>query len=98
MNLIAVSESTPGAIGINMSTYVGFITAGLPGKVATLGSAAPSVVVIILISKMLDIFKGSPVVELDSLKDFVRLLQRLSQQQDSALRSLPFSMILTGLS
>ena len=51
MNLIAVSESTPGAIGINMSTYVGFITAGLPGAIlATLALAAPSVVVIILIS------------------------------------------------
>ena len=64
MNLIAVSESTPGAIGINMSTYVGFITAGLPGAIlATLALAVPSVVVIILISKMLDRFKGSPVVE-----------------------------------
>lgn len=64
MNLIAVSESTPGAIGINMSTYVGFITAGLPGAIlATLALAAPSVIVIILISKVLDKFKDSPVVQ-----------------------------------
>lgn len=64
MNLIAVSESTPGAIGINMSTYVGFITASIPGAIlATLALAAPSVIVIILISKVLDKFKDSPVVE-----------------------------------
>ena len=41
-NMLAVSESTPGAIGINMATYVGFETASLPGAViATLGLIAP---------------------------------------------------------
>ena len=30
-DMIAISESTPGAIGINMSTYAGFKTAGVPG-------------------------------------------------------------------
>lgn len=64
MNLIAVSESTPGAIGINMSTYVGFITKGpLGAVVATLSLAAPSVIVIILISKILNKFKDSAVVQ-----------------------------------
>ena len=64
LNLLAVSESTPGAIGINMSTYVGYITSGIPGAIlATLALAAPSVVVIILISRMLTKFKGNPVVE-----------------------------------
>lgn len=64
MNLIAVSESTPGAIGINMSTYVGYITAGLPGAIlATLALATPCVIVILIISKILDKFKDSPVVQ-----------------------------------
>ena len=64
MNLIAVSESTPGAIGINMSTYVGFLTAGVPGAIlATLALAFPSVVVIILVAKVLDKFKGSELVQ-----------------------------------
>ena len=37
-DMIAVSESTPGPIGVNMATYVGFTTAGIPGAVtATLG-------------------------------------------------------------
>ena len=40
-DMLAVSESTPGPIGVNMATYVGFITAGLPGAVvATLGLGA----------------------------------------------------------
>ena len=64
LNLLAVSESTPGPIGINMSTYVGFITAGVPGAVlASLALAAPSVIVILLVIRVLDKFKGSPVVE-----------------------------------
>ena len=41
-NMLAVSESTPGAIGINMSTYVGFEVASLPGGIiATLGLISP---------------------------------------------------------
>ena len=64
LNLLAVSESTPGPIGINMSTYVGFITSGIPGAViASLALAAPSVIVILLVIQVLDKFKGSPLVE-----------------------------------
>ena len=58
MNMLAVSESTPGPIGINMATYVGFTTAGIPGGiVATLGEVTPSIVVIILISLALEKWK-----------------------------------------
>lgn len=64
LNLLAVSESTPGPIGINMSTYVGFLTTGIPGAIiASLALAAPSVIVILVVIKVLDKFKGSPVVE-----------------------------------
>ena len=64
LNLLAVSESTPGPIGINMSTYVGFITAGIPGAIlASLALTAPSVIVILLVIQVLDKFKDSPVVE-----------------------------------
>lgn len=63
LNLIAISESTPGAIGINMSTYVGFLTAGVPGAIcATLALAAPSVVIIVLVAKCMQAFKNSPTV------------------------------------
>ena len=64
LNLLAVSESTPGPIGINMSTYVGFITAGVPGAViASLSLAAPCVIVILLVIQVLDKFKGNPLVD-----------------------------------
>ena len=64
LNLLAVSESTPGPIGINMSTYVGFITAGVPGAIlASLALTAPCVIVILLVIQVLDKFKGSPLVE-----------------------------------
>ena len=47
-DMIAVSESTPGAIGINMSTYAGYTTGGVPGGIlATLSLAAPSVIIIL---------------------------------------------------
>lgn len=64
LNLLAVSESTPGPIGINMSTYVGYITAGIPGAIiASLALAAPSIMVILLVIQVLDKFKDSPVVD-----------------------------------
>ena len=63
LNLLAVSESTPGPIGINMSTYVGFITAGIPGAIiASLSLTAPCILVILLVIKVLDKFKDSPLV------------------------------------
>lgn len=63
-DMIAISESTPGAIGINMSTYAGFRTAGLLGGiVASLALAFPSLVIILIIAKFLEKFRSSPYVE-----------------------------------
>ena len=63
-DMIAVSESTPGAIGINMSTYAGFRTAGVPGGIlASFGLALPSVVIILIIARFLHRFRESPLVE-----------------------------------
>lgn len=56
-DMIAVSESTPGPIGINMATYVGYITASIPGAViATLGIVTPSIIVILIIARFLRSF------------------------------------------
>lgn len=64
MDLIAISESTPGAIGINAATYAGYHAYGVVGGVvATLGLVAPSIIVIILVSKVLDKFKESTLVQ-----------------------------------
>ncbi len=63
MNMLAVSESTPGPIGINMATYVGFTVAGIPGAViATVGEVTPSIVVILIIAAMLKKFRDSKYV------------------------------------
>lgn len=58
--MIAVSESTPGPIGVNMATYVGFQTAGpLGALVATLGLITPSVIIILIIAGFLQKFRQS---------------------------------------
>ena len=62
-DMIAVSESTPGPIGINMATYVGNNTAGILGGVcATLGLMTPSIIVILLIAAVLKSFSQNRVV------------------------------------
>ena len=62
--MIAVSESTPGPIGVNMATYVGYQSAGIPGAVlATLGLITPSIIVIIIIAGFLQKFRQSKTVE-----------------------------------
>ena len=64
MNMIAISESTPGPIGINMATYVGFHTAGVAGSLAaTLGLVAPAILIILLIARFLQNFQQRPLVQ-----------------------------------
>ncbi|MBQ9951276.1 MAG: chromate transporter [Clostridia bacterium] len=63
-NMIAVSESTPGPIGVNMSTYVGFSHMGIPGALAaTLSLVLPSIVIILIIAKALDKYQKNPYVQ-----------------------------------
>ena len=72
-DMIAVSESTPGPIGVNMATYAGY-NAGLAdtgnilvsfvyGMISTLGLIAPSIIIILIVSTMLDKFKGNKIVD-----------------------------------
>lgn len=63
-DMIAISESTPGPMGVNMATYVGFTAAGVPGGVvATLGLIFPSVVIILVIAGFLQKFRQSKAVD-----------------------------------
>ena len=63
-DMIAVSESTPGPIGVNMATYVGWTTAGLPGGVlATLGLITPSFLVILLVARVLTAFRSNKTLD-----------------------------------
>ncbi len=70
-NMIAVGESTPGPIGVNMATYVGYISGmgeyGVPGAilgaiVATLGLITPSIIIIIIIAMALKNFRDNKYV------------------------------------
>ena len=67
-NMIAVGESTPGPIGVNMATYVGYVTGSQQGGVfyaivgsvtATLGLVTPSVIVILIIASILKSFRDN---------------------------------------
>ena len=56
-NMVAISESTPGPVGITMATYAGYNAAGVLGAiVATLALTAPAWIIIILIAKFLENF------------------------------------------
>lgn len=63
-DMIAISESTPGPMGVNMATYAGFASGGVfGGVVATLGLVFPSIVIILIIAGFLQRFRQSKVVD-----------------------------------
>lgn len=63
-DMIAISESTPGPLGINMSTFVGYKIFGLTGAIlAPLSLILPSVIVIVTVARVLDKFKNSIAVK-----------------------------------
>ncbi|MBP3284568.1 MAG: chromate transporter [Clostridia bacterium] len=63
-SMIAVSESSPGPLGINMATYTGFTINGIFGSLlATLGLITPSVIIILLIANLLTKYRANPYVE-----------------------------------
>ena len=54
-NMIAISESTPGPIGVNMATFAGFNAGGIGGGImATLSLVFPSVIIMIMVAKMMN--------------------------------------------
>ncbi len=64
LDMIAISESTPGPIGINAATFVGNTTAGvLGGLVSTLGVITPSVIIILIIAHYFTKFSEEPLVK-----------------------------------
>ena len=63
LNLVAISQSSPGVIAINASILVGYRIAGLPGAViSTIGTVLPPLIIITAISFFYDAFKSSIVV------------------------------------
>lgn len=63
-DMIAISESTPGPIGVNMATYVGYASHGIAGALsATLSLVFPSLVVIMIIAKAMDKYQKNPLIQ-----------------------------------
>lgn len=63
-DFIAVSESTPGPLAVNMATYVGAEIAGFAGALcATFGVVLPSFVIILIVAKSFDLFKSNKYVK-----------------------------------
>ena len=64
LDMLAISESTPGPIGVNMATYAGYGVSGVLGGIcATLALVLPSVIISLIISGFLEKFKGNSLVQ-----------------------------------
>ena len=60
VDMIAVAESTPGPIGVNMATFAGYKAAGIAGSIiSTFSLALPSLILVIIVAKILDKFKDN---------------------------------------
>lgn len=63
-DMIAISSITPGPVGVNVATFAGFTTAGAAGAfVATASVILPSLIIIIIISKLLEQFRHNKYVQ-----------------------------------
>ena len=89
-NIIAIAESSPGPIGVNAATYVGYLVCGIPGAVlATLGLVTPSVIIIILVAKAIKKYYDSHLVQ--------SLFRALRPAAIGLITVAGFSLLLTSL-
>ncbi len=89
-NIIAIAESTPGPIGVNAATYVGYLVSGIPGAIlATLGLVTPSVIIIILVAKAIKKYSDSYMVQ--------SLFKALRPAAIGLITAAGFSLLLTSL-
>lgn len=89
-NIIAIAESTPGPIGVNAATYVGYLVCGIPGAVvATIGLVTPSVIIIVLIAKAIKKYYNSYLVQ--------SLFKALRPAAIGLITAAGFSLLMTSL-
>ena len=89
-NIIAIAESTPGPIGVNAATYVGYLVCGIPGAIlATLGLVTPSVIIIIIVAKAIKKYSDSYLVQ--------SLFKALRPAAIGLITAAGFSLLLTSL-
>lgn len=63
-DMVAISESTPGPLGVNMATFAGYHAAGIPGAlVATFALTAPALIIIVVIARFLQNFSENQTVQ-----------------------------------
>ena len=63
-DMIAISSITPGPLGVNVATFAGYVTSGIFGAlVATVALVLPSVIIVVIISKLLEQFKNNRFVK-----------------------------------
>ena len=63
-DMIAISSITPGPVGVNVATFAGYATTGLLGAfIATFAVILPSYIIVVLISKVLEIYKTNKYVQ-----------------------------------
>lgn len=63
-DIVAVAQVTPGPVAINTATYIGYVSAGILGSfVATVAVALPAFFIIAIVSRMVDKYKGSRVIQ-----------------------------------
>jgi chromate transporter len=63
-NFLAIAQSSPGAIGVNISAQIGYLAGGIPGAcIAPLGLISPAIIIIMIISRILTAFKESKTAE-----------------------------------
>ena len=64
MNIVAISEAAPGPIGANITIYIGYTVAGVPGALAAaFGLLLPSVIISLIVARLLVRFRNSRFVE-----------------------------------
>lgn len=64
INLLAIAQSVPGILAVNISIFIGYKLRGIRGSIATtLGTILPSFVIILAIALFFHSFKDNPVVE-----------------------------------
>ncbi len=64
IDIVAVAESTPGAVGVNAATFMGYKVAGIwGGIVSVLGLITPSIIIIVIIAHYFAKFKDNPKVK-----------------------------------
>ena len=64
VDMVAISEATPGPLGIKMAAYAGYTTCGIPGAIlAVLGEITPAIIIILVVAGFLNAYKENKYVQ-----------------------------------